>query len=52
MNKKCELCGRPHEELNEVEEIVYDGNTFQACETCRNYLEGEPYESGELKNET
>ena len=35
--QKCELCPRATP-ANEIEEITFNGNTFQACELCRNYL--------------
>ena len=49
--QKCQLCGRnaPSVYVDSIEEIRFDGNTFQACEACRNYL-STPYTIGEKEN--
>lgn len=49
---KCELCKRePGRYVGEIKPITFDGNTFQACDLCRRYLESdfEEKENGENK---
>ena len=39
-DKKCELCNRVEVET-EIAEITFDGNTWNACESCREYLKSD-----------
>lgn len=52
--EKCELCEameeRPTIRITRkkvITTIEYDGNTFRVCDICKEYLQGDPYLTGE-----